>query len=170
MVDLSDYRLVTSNSEAYLNPRQLVDYRAEREECFRWLLTFGKRPEEAVGYAPGTVKPRGYRMDRFYRFVWDEEGGYTANVTHDHADAWMRHLAERDVGNVHKRNCQKSLQMLFKWRHHEHGLAEWEPPFRFSSETATQPRDYLTKDERRALAVGGGAVSLAVEEVAEAVE
>ena len=151
MIDLDQYPVITHPAEAYLNPRQRQDYRSERESCLHWLLTRGKKPAEAVGYAEGTVKPRCYRMDRFYRFVWEREGGYTTNLSHDHADAWMDHLAQRDVSATHKQNCQKSLAMLYKWLHHERGLGEWEPPFRFSSDSSTQPRDYLTRDERKAI-------------------
>jgi integrase len=151
MIDLDEYPVLTQDSEEFLNQRQLLDYRSEREECLRWLLTFGKKPDEAVGYAQGTVKPRSYRMDRFYRFVWQQERGYTVNLTHDHADTWMDHLAQRDVSQTHKQNCQKSLQMLYKWLHHERGLGEWDPEFRFSADSATKPRDYLTKEERGAI-------------------
>lgn len=151
MTDLDDYPIVTQKSEEYLNERQLLDYRSERKECLRWLLTYGKEPAEADGYAPGTVKPRCYRMDRFYRYVWTQEGGYTVNLTHDHADSWMDHLAHRDVSAVHKRNCQKSLLMLYKWLAHERGLGEWDPDFRFSSDSSSKPRDFLTREERQAI-------------------
>jgi hypothetical protein len=64
----------------------------------------------------------------------------------------MNRLAERDdIGVTHQRNCVKAMKMLFKWRHHEHGLDEWDPPFTFSREPATQPRDYLTREERRTI-------------------
>ncbi|GGN20142.1 tyrosine-type recombinase/integrase [Halarchaeum nitratireducens] len=149
MIDLDEFPLVTQPADEFLNPRQRLDYEAERESCIEWLLTFGKDPDTATGYAEGTVEPRCYRMDRFYRYVWEElEGGYTANVTHDHADAWMTHLAKRDVGATHKRNCQKSIKMLFKWRHHEHGLGEWDPEITFSPDSSTNPHDYLTREER----------------------
>lgn len=152
MTELEGLPVVTKPSESYLNQRQLIDYRSEREDCLTWLLTFGKNPDRAEGYARGTVKPRSYRMDRFYRWVWEsEEGGYTANVTHDHADAWMEHLAQKDASTTHKMNCLKATKMLFKWRHHEHGISEWEPSFRFSKQKSTQPRDYLTRDERSAI-------------------
>ncbi len=55
MINLEEYTVVTENSRDYLNQRQLVDYRSEREECFRWLLAYGKDPKKAEGYAPGTV-------------------------------------------------------------------------------------------------------------------
>jgi hypothetical protein len=48
-------------------------------------------------------------MDRFYRFVWDQEDGYTVNVSHDHADAWMKELARGDAGATHKRNCHQRV-------------------------------------------------------------
>ncbi|CQR49617.1 tyrosine-type recombinase/integrase [Haloferax massiliensis] len=151
MSDLDELPVVTDASKEYLNPRQLLDYRAEREACLDWLLTFGKKPDEAKGYALGTIKTGAYRMDRFYRFVWEREGGYTANVTHEHADAWMKHLARGESGAAHKRNCQKSTKRLFKWRQHEHGLGEWKPDITFAADSSTNPRDYLTRDERSAV-------------------
>lgn len=147
---ITQLALTTEPSEEMLNQRQLQDYRDQREACFRWLLTFGKNPANADGYAFSTVKTRGYRMDLFYRWVWEQEGGYTAHLTPDHADAWMRHLAQVDKSNTHKSNCQKAARMLLKWRHHEHGSAEWSPEISFS-EQSSQPRDYLTRDERQAI-------------------
>ena len=38
MIDLDDYPVVTENSESFLNHRQLLDYRSEREDCLQWLL------------------------------------------------------------------------------------------------------------------------------------
>ena len=151
MHDLDEYPITTQNSESFLNQRQLLDYRSEREDCLRWLLTYGKHPKKADGYAKGTIKPRSYRMDRFYRFVWEQEGGYTVNLTHAHADSWMDHLAHRDVSATHKTNCQKSLKMLYKWLHHERGQSEWSPEITFSADSSTNPRDYLTRDERHAI-------------------
>jgi site-specific recombinase XerD len=148
MIDLDDYPVVTETSESFLNHRQLLDYRSEREDCLQWLLTYGKEPDKAEGYAKGTVKPRSYRMDRFYRFVWKLERGYTVNLTHDHADEWMDHLAHRDVSATHKRNCQKSVKMLYKWLKHERGRGEWEPDITFAADSSTQPRDYLSREER----------------------
>ena len=63
----------------------MIDYRTEREQCLDWLLTFGKNPDRAEGYADTTVENRAYRMDQFNRWVWTEEDGYTTSLTHDHA-------------------------------------------------------------------------------------
>ena len=149
MTGLDELPLVSRPTKESLNQRQLVDYRAQREACLEWLLTFGKDPKHAEGYAFQTVKSRGYRMDRFYRWVWEKEERYTAAITHDHADSYLRHLAKHDKSNVHKSNCRKALQMLMKWRHHEHGLDKWEPELSFTTTTdTTAPRDYLTREER----------------------
>jgi len=140
--------VVTETAEAYLNPKQLLDYQSEREDCLSWLLAFGKAPDKGEGYAVGTIKPRAYRMDKFYRWVWDEEGGYTAHITQEHADRWMRDLAQSDYSSTHKTNCQKAIKMLFKWWKHECGGGGWDPEITFSENTGSNPKDYLTREER----------------------
>lgn len=149
MSHFSELSIVPEPSADVLNQRQIIDYRSQREDCLEWLLTFGKDPERAEGYAFQTVRNRASRMDAFYRWVWEYEGRYTASLTHDHGDEWLRHLARHDKSNAHKDNCRKAAQMLFKWRHHEHGLDEWDPELSFSSGSkTTTPRDYLTETER----------------------
>ena len=146
---LEEVTLVPNPSEKLLNERQLLDYRSEREQCLDWLLTFGKDPKTADGYATTTVKNRAYRMDQFYRWVWGQEDGYTSNITHDHADAYLRHLAGQETTNSHKNACRKALMMLFKWRRHQRGADEWTPEISFTRRNkSTTPRDYLTRDER----------------------
>lgn len=152
MSDLEDLTLVTEPTEEQLNKRQRIDYESQRSDCLRWLLHFGKNPEHADGYAYETVRARASRMDMFYRWVWEHEDRYVADVTHDHADEYMKHLAYRDTSNVDKANHQKAVKMLFKWREHEHGLDSWQPSITFStSNSASQPRDFLTLSERRKL-------------------
>ncbi|SNR71382.1 Phage integrase family protein [Halorubrum vacuolatum] len=113
------------------------------------MLTFGKDPEKADGYAKSTVKNRAARMDQFYRWVWEQEDGYTSNLTHEHADGYLRHLARRECSNAHKNACRKAVMMLFKWRHHQRGAEPWTPEITFSRENqSTAPRDYLTREER----------------------
>ena len=87
---------VPEPTEAYLNHKQLMDYRSEREDALTWLLTFGKDPKQADGYAVSTLKTQAYRMDQFYRWMWEREGGYTVQITHEYADEWMRKLAQDD--------------------------------------------------------------------------
>lgn len=146
---LDGITLVPEPSEELLNKRQYLDYRSERERCLDWLLTFGKDPETADGYAKATVSNRASRMDQFYRWVWEYEGGYTSNLTTDHADEYLKHLARLEASNAHKQTSRKAVMMLYKWRHHERGAEEWEPELTFPRRNqSTTPRDYLTREER----------------------
>jgi len=149
MTRINELKLVPKPSREQLNKRQILDYETQRKECLDWLLAFGKNPKKAEGYAFQTVKNRSYRMDKFYRWVWEQEGRYTAAITHDHADDWLRHLARQDKSNAHKDNCRKAAQMVFKWKEYEYGMKKWEPELSFSTNHGTStPRDYLTKEER----------------------
>jgi len=108
-----------------------------------------KEPERGEGYAKTTVKNRASRMDQFYRWVWDDQGGYTSNLTHSDADQYLTHLAGQEASNAHKSACRKAVMMLYKWRHHQRGGEQWEPSITFSKKNqSTTPRDYLTREER----------------------
>jgi integrase len=144
--------VVPETTRARLTERQLVDYRAHREKLLRWLIHVGKNPSKADGYAVGTVKTRAFRMDQFYRWVWDEEGSYTTSVTRKHADDYAKELAYADQSEVHKANCVKALKMLFKWKKHERNGKEWEPDISFRSDMgSSNPREFFTKEERTKL-------------------
>ena len=62
-----------------------------------WMSNVGKAPSGGKEDAEDTVNGRAYRPDQFYRWVWDEEDRYTTQLTHDHADGWMRELAYGDT-------------------------------------------------------------------------
>jgi integrase len=141
--------LASEPSRAVLGERQQIDYEEHRTELLEWLLVFGKNPQQAEGYAHATVKNTAERLDRFYRWVWGEFDGYTTDITHDHADAYMKALARKDEGNYSRNNTQSSLKRLFKWRKHERGGELWDPEIVFTEPSGTgEPRDYLTREER----------------------
>lgn len=50
---LDDISVVSGPSADFLN-EWLTDYRSEHEACLRWLLSFGKGPETATGFAHGS--------------------------------------------------------------------------------------------------------------------
>ena len=155
-------RVVAQPAATRLSPRQLEDYHDHRCRFLKWALNIGKDPEKGEGYATTTIDGHTYRLSQFYRYVWDEEGGYTTNVTHDHADAYIREIAYGDTSTEDKSQRVKGLKILFRWRSWEFGDSEWEPELSFSPDTGTSnPRDYLTRDERRRLreaALGYGSV------------
>ncbi|WP_343749348.1 tyrosine-type recombinase/integrase, partial [Halarchaeum salinum] len=150
--DLSGIRIATEETVERLNQRQLVDYTDHRESFLRWLLHMGKAPSKGDGYAHDTVRRRADDTDRFYRWLWSENEGYTTFIDTEDAETYCHQLAYKDHSNSYKRNQQNSLMSLFKWRHHRHGEEDWDPSIRFGSDgDPTQPQDYFTKEERRRL-------------------
>lgn len=143
--------LVPEPSTERLTERQLLDYEHHREELLTWLWAFGKKPTRAEGYSAATLKRTAYRLDTFYRWVWNQRG-YTTSVTHGDANGYAHELATGDASNVHKSNTISALKRLFKWKHYEYGEEQWEPRYTFSrNSSASQPRDFLTREERAIL-------------------
>jgi len=144
--------LVTTSSLEKLNQRQIVDYREHRRDLLTWLRDLGKNPKRGRGYAEGTVYNRAYRIDRFYRWVWENGDGYTTAITHDDADDYCRELLSRDCKDSHRAGEQKALKSLFRWRENVLGDDEWKPEIILSGSKPTrQPKDYFEKEERIAL-------------------
>jgi integrase len=152
--DLENLPIVTDQSAVQLADRHELLYRDHREKLARWAITMGKNPKRADGYAPITVKQRLFRLDRFYRFVWDEHDTFTIDVGTAEADNWMRHLAKTDNTQTYNAACQKAVKMLFKWRRDEYGEAiHWDPVITFSSNTSsTASRHYFDLDILKRLA------------------
>lgn len=149
-MNLDGLPVVPEPSVERLTDRKLVDYRDHRERFLKWCLTMGKNPEGVEGYSRHTVKNRAYRTGTFYRWVWEEEGTYTTQITHAHADDYTREMAYDGSSASHKANTQKALKMLFRWRAHELGEEEWDPDLSFNDNSSkSTPRDYLTHDERQ---------------------
>jgi site-specific recombinase XerD len=149
---LQGISVIPEPTEQRLTQRQATDYEEHRLSFINWLITFGKNPQKAEGYAKETTRARSCRVDKFYRWVWENEGRYTTSVTHEHADDYMRELAYGDTSQDNKANHMKSLKTLFRWRSHKFGEEEWEPEITFSNDTSTtNPRDYLTVEERKKL-------------------
>jgi len=143
--------LVSEDAQQYLNPKQEITYREHRRELAEWMLSLGKNPEKATGYSHSTVKNRMNRLDLFYRFIWNQNGRYVQDLTTDHADSWMRHLATQEMKESTKCHYQKAAQTLFKWKREARNQnVEWKPQIQYSDPSTTYtPRDYLTKEDRR---------------------
>ena len=143
---------VTLPIETRLSARKLVDYEEFKQSFVRWLLHVGKQPDKAEGYARDTVRQTSSNVDRFYRWLWNQEDRYTKTATPDDASGYLNHLiyADENYSSSHKSNTQKSLKRLFKWRRHQLGTDdEWEPAHTFTQDDSSNPRDYLTVEERK---------------------
>jgi len=142
-------KVVPEVSRNRLTERQAVNYEVHREKLLTWLYGFGKTPDSAEGYSESTLQNTAYRLDAFYRYVWDQEG-YTTDIDHSHADAYLRELATSDESQSHKSTAVTALKRLFKWKVHQQGGEPWESELSFPrNDSASNPRDYLSKDERK---------------------
>jgi site-specific recombinase XerD len=112
-MDFDGVPIVSQPSEERLNKRQLLDYQEHREAFISWLLALGKNPKGATGYSHATVRRTAYRTDQFNRWVWDQEETYTTNISHGHADDYMKELAYSEQSNTHKSHTQKSIKRFF---------------------------------------------------------
>ena len=147
---VEEFAVTTGKSRDALNEKQLVDYRTHRERFLRWLIHLGKNPEMAEGYSRDTVRVTAQRTDRFNRWVWQHEGGYTMSITHAHADEYMKDLLYSDCSTTHKANTQKALKRYFNWLTDEKDGQIWKPDRSFSSSTGNAgPREFLTIEERK---------------------
>jgi site-specific recombinase XerD len=149
---------VTEESAEVLNHRQLVDYNEHRKQFIQWLKTRGKVPEKQIGYAESTVKNYAARLDKFYRWVWEQYGGYTTQITHEHADEYARKHWKNEFrkpngstySGTHKRKNADAIENLFKWRAHERNGEKWSPDVTFNEKTRNKPKPF-SKAQRRKL-------------------
>lgn len=127
-------------------------YREHRKNVLRWMWYEGKNPEARIGYAEGTVKNRSYRLDQFYRWVWDIEDGYTETITVSHANAYMKYLYPKSYSETYKASFQKSIHCLFKWQRYELGKdVDWDPVITYNDSSNLSTKDPLTREERTKL-------------------
>jgi integrase len=153
---VQSFPIVPNPTKDLLSDRQVVDYKGQRERFVDWLQHFGKEPEKANGYSDYTVRDTMYRTDRFWRWVWteyttdsDENFNYTLSIDHKTGDEYLKELARRDWSASGKATAYRALQRLFKYRQYEYDQPEWEPVLAFSTSRMGQPRDFLTREERR---------------------
>jgi len=142
-------KIVPSANRDQLSEKQIVDYHSYRESFLKWLLHMGKNPEKAIGYSPYTVYESGYRSAAFDRWVWENEGKYRLPPDTDDADEYMQKVAYSDNAQATKGKIEEMLKRYFRWLAQKYGTDEWEPTFSFESGGTSQPRDFLTTEERR---------------------
>ena len=140
--------LIHEPVEEYLNARQRIAYREHRRDFIDWLETRGKEPDAYEGYARDTYYVYANVVCQFHRYVWDKRG-FTLGVEHDDARNYMESLltSPEDYSSTHLNNSLSALKAYFRW-----SGKEWDPDITLPSESGrSQPRDFVTKEEREAL-------------------
>ena len=149
---IEDIVVVPKKSELMLNQRQLEDYRQFRKQMIKWIVNLGKNPKRAEGYAYDTARQRCYKIDQFYRWIWQQQDGYTLNATTELADQYSKELAYRETSQSDKAAVQKAMTTLFKYlRVEKNRDLDWDPDIQFTNggSNTHQIRDFLTDAERR---------------------
>lgn len=141
--------LIHEPTAEYLNERQRVAYRGHREKLIKWLAKQGKDPEKLEGYAHDTYYTYANVIDQFHRHIWDENSSFTLDLSHAQADEYLRGLilSDQDYSSSHLHNTKLALKAYFRFTGDE-----WEPEVSVpSSSGVSQPKDFVTEDERKAL-------------------
>lgn len=145
---VADAPVIISKTRDVLTEKQLVDWRDHKTDILEWMAAVGKNPERAEGYSDSVVRQVSYQVGLFYRWLWEEKDTYTTSFSATDVNAYMTDVTMRDTGNAAKGSIQKCMKRLIKYREHRLGEdIDWEAKRSFH-EPHSQPRDYLTKDER----------------------
>ena len=140
--------LISDEARKMLSERQEVAYRRSRQRLVDWLAYEGKDPEKLEGYAKDTFKVYSNIICMFHRRVWEQGGKFTLDLTHDHADCFLRERVRSDeYSSSYKHNTKLALKAYFRFKDNP-----WEPTITVSSEaTSAKPKEYLTAEERIAI-------------------
>jgi len=140
--------LIPEPARKSLSERQLVAYKNTRKNLIDWLAYEGKDPDALDGYSKDTYKVHASIICQFHRFVWDTEGSFTLDSTHDHANAFLRQRVRSDeYSDSYKHNIKLALKAYFRFKENE-----WEPQISISSaSTVKKPKEYVTEEERKQL-------------------
>jgi integrase len=141
--------LIHQPTEEYLNSRQRIAYREHRRKYIKWLATRGQDPDALEGYAYDTYYAYANVTCQFHRYVWDQEGRFTLDPTHDHAEDYLieQKTSSEDYSSSYLHNIKLTLKAYFRYKGNE-----WDPDLTIKSESGvSQPKDFVTNDEREAL-------------------
>jgi integrase len=130
-VELPVPTVAQATEEVLNNFGELVseDYRHFKRTFLEWLLTEGKDTYRSEGYSEATVKTTHYKVEEAYRWLWDEKGEYTKDLTPEIATELLDYLVLKTPhpdGYVY--TFEKSLRRLFKFKREVQSapLNEWE--------------------------------------------
>jgi hypothetical protein len=140
--------LIYEPTEEYLNPRQRIAYREHRRKYIDWLANEGKDPDALEGYAEATYTNFANITCKFHRFAWNRTGSFTLTLSHELAEQYLKDQKKSgDYSSSHLHNIKLALKAYFRYVDRE-----WNPDIVVKSPTGrSQPKDYVTDEEREAL-------------------
>lgn len=141
--------LIYEPVEDYLNSRQRIAYREHRRKYIDWLANRGQDPDAIEGYAYDTYYTYANITCQFHRHVWDREGRFTLDPSHEHANDYLtdKKTSDEDYSASHLHNIKLALKTYFRY-----AGEEWDPDITVKSQSGvSQPKDFVTEEERKAL-------------------
>ena len=147
--------IVAEDNKALLEdfgPRARDDYRDSKRKLLTWLLTKGQDPFNRDGYAPETIRKSHYKIERTYRWIWQDAGRYCWRFEPDRANEYLDYLRRfEDVADPQVVEYEKAIKLLFKyWSHTTDSDIDWSYD-RELEQSYSGERDYFKKSELRAL-------------------
>ncbi|AXR77490.1 site-specific integrase [Natrarchaeobaculum sulfurireducens] len=150
-----EIRFVPESIRNDLSYRQLNELESHYQEYWTWLQQTGKIPQRKVGFAPGSVSDQFHRTTQFHRWVWARTETISRRITHAHADAYEKALAqdriqtknEKPYAEGSKRKLQQAVVNYFRFKSNRTGEEPWTPSLTFTQSEYDQA-DYFNLKER----------------------
>ncbi|MFC6614722.1 tyrosine-type recombinase/integrase [Halopenitus salinus] len=105
------------------------DYKQYKITFIRWLMNEGKDTYRGEGFSESTVKTTHYKIDEVYKWLWEQEGEFTKEITQEQAtellDTLMKHSTHPDS---YVYTFEKCIRRLFKYKREAQNrdIPEWE--------------------------------------------
>lgn len=105
------------------------DYKQYKITFIHWLINTGKDTYRGEGFSESTVRTTHYKIDEVYKWLWEEEGEFTKELTTEQAtallDKLMRHSSHPDS---YVYTFEKCIRRLFKYKREAQNrqIPEWD--------------------------------------------
>ena len=105
------------------------DYKQYKITFIHWLINTGKDTYRGEGFSESTVRTTHYKIDEVYKWLWEEEGEFTKELTTEQAtallDTLMRHSSHPDS---YVYTFEKCIRRLFKYKREAQNrqIPEWD--------------------------------------------
>jgi len=119
------FPIVSTPTEQALSrfaPLYQEEFYGFKADFIQFLMEKGKNTFKEEGYAPDTVQTTHYKIEQVYRWKWQDEGGFTKEITPDDAGRFVNELVkESPLADREVRDFIKAIKRLFKWFNDNHG-------------------------------------------------
>jgi len=131
------------------------EYEGYKEDFLIWLHQKGKNPFKGDGYAQSTVKTTHYKIEKAYRWKWQQADEFTKTFTPGDAESLIDKLvSETTLKDREVRDYIKAIKRLFRWFSDTGGKRyDWEYSKigQLEQQGASKRQHYFKRDEMNSL-------------------